>query len=228
MAFQVMTKNFEAPPVNPSEIFRYAFCGKNPAEDVRILAMASVEEALPVCSYKVCYVRMPIIREEGALDLGFGKIRSEGLYSNLEGCNEAVIFAATIGIGMDRLISKYGRISPSKSVMMQAIGAERIEALCDAFNMEIEAAACSEGKGTVFRYSPGYRDFSLTYQRGIFDLLKCNTAIGLSLNDSMLMSPSKSVTAIIGISEDPEQRCSKEKCERCDKKDCEFRFWEKR
>ena len=46
MAFQVMTKNFEAPPVNPSEIFRYAFCGKNPAEDVRILAMASVEEAL--------------------------------------------------------------------------------------------------------------------------------------------------------------------------------------
>ena len=48
------------------------------------------------------------------------------------------------------------------------------------------------------RFSPGYGDLSLEVQKEIFSLLDCPRKIGVSLGDSLLMTPSKSVTAIIG------------------------------
>jgi cobalamin-dependent methionine synthase I len=78
---------------------------------------------------------------------------------------------------------------------MQAIGAERIEALCDVVCAELKEIYGSVGD----RFSPGYGDFSLTAQRDIFTMLGCEKRIGLTLNDSLLMSPTKSVTAIIGL-----------------------------
>ena len=48
------------------------------------------------------------------------------------------------------------------------------------------------------RFSPGYGDFPLTAQRDIFAILDCPKRIGLSLNQSLLLSPTKSVTAVIG------------------------------
>ena len=95
---------------------------------------------------------------------------------------------------VDRLIAKYNRISPSKALIFQAIGAERAESLCDLFCDEMK-----EKYSTNPRYSPGYGDLPLDIQRDIFAVLDCPRKIGLTLNDSLLMSPSKSVTAIIGV-----------------------------
>ena len=106
-----------------------------------------------------------------------------------------MIFATTVGIGLDRLIMKYSRLSPSRAVCLQAIGAERIEALCDAFCDELK----SDFAVTSPRFSPGYGDFSINFQTEIFKALDCPRKIGLSLNSALLMSPSKSVTAIVGI-----------------------------
>ena len=74
---------------------------------------------------------------------------------------------------------------------MQALGAERVEALCDAF--------CAEFEGAKMRFSPGYGDLPLDTQRALFALLDCPRKLGLTLNESLLMSPSKSVTAIMGL-----------------------------
>ena len=92
------------------------------------------------------------------------------------------------------MIAKYGAISPSRAFMLQAIGAERIEALCNKFNSEISAKS-----QTAPRFSPGYGDLPIELQREIFLALDCPKRIGLTLNQSLLMSPTKSVTAIIGI-----------------------------
>jgi cobalamin-dependent methionine synthase I len=51
------------------------------------------------------------------------------------------------------------------------------------------------------RFSPGYGDLPLELQTNLFKVLDCQHFIGLTLNDSMLMSPSKSVTAIVGLRE---------------------------
>ena len=79
--------------------------------------------------------------------------------------------------------------------MMQAVGTERIEALCDRFFEDLK----TEYGRIKPRFSPGYADLSLNTQRYIFSLLDCPRRIGIFLNQSLLMSPSKSVTAFVGI-----------------------------
>ena len=111
---------------------------------------------------------------------------------------KAVIFASTVGIGMDRLIGKYNRISPSRAVVLQAIGSERVESLCDSFEDYLRERMGGEVKLRP-RYSPGYGDLPLSFQRDVFALLDCPRNIGVSLGESLLMTPEKSVTAIVGI-----------------------------
>ena len=60
-------------------------------------------------------------------------------------------------------------------------------------------------------------------QKDIFKVLDCERKIGLTLNESLLMSPSKSVTAIVGIAAKP-KKCKANKCDACDiSQDCQFR-----
>ena len=105
-----------------------------------------------------------------------------------------MLFAATIGVGMDRLIARYSALSPSKALALEAIGDERVESLCDYYNDLV----ADEYKVNAPRFSAGYGDLDLSLQKDIFKALPCAN-IGLTLNDSLLMSPSKSVTAIIGL-----------------------------
>ena len=85
---------------------------------------------------------------------------------------------------------------------MQALGAERIESLCDAFCRETAQELTRQGKTLLPRVSPGYGDIPLTMQKELFALLDCPRKIGLTLSDQLIMSPSKSVTALAGIKYD--------------------------
>ena len=103
--------------------------------------------------------------------------------------------------------------------MLQALGAERIEALCDSF---CDFLAAEYAPLTVRqRFSPGYGDLPLQNQRAFFDALQCHREIGLYLNESLLMSPTKSVTAIVGIG--PGENCTPTGCKACGKTDCAMR-----
>ena len=101
--------------------------------------------------------------------------------------------------------------------MMQAIGAERIEALCDAFCRAYgeEAGPCHP------RISPGYGDFPLEAQRRLLPLLDGPRRSGLTLNGSLFMSPTKSVTAIVGIGGG--DTCTHGGCAECGRTECAFR-----
>lgn len=172
-------------------------------------------------SYRVCWRSFPVARDGAALDLGFARTESAALGRNLEGCDEVVLFAATVGIGIDRLIARYRRVSPARSLMLQAVGAERVEALCDAFCAEIAERARREGRFPRPRFSPGYGDLPLELQRDVVVALDCARRIGVTLNESLLMSPSKSVTAIVGIGREP---CREAKgCAACAQTDCPYR-----
>ncbi len=192
----VLVKSYSSPQFNKKEILRYAGC-REMTQDVAALIDECLEECKDIFTYNICYCEVLPEVSTDAVDLSFFKVKSKSLAKNLAGCKKAVIFGATVGIEIDRLIAKYSRISPSKSVILQAIGAERIEALCNLFNEEIKDKYIY----TKPRFSPGYGDCPLDMQREIFRLLDCPRKIGLSLNDSLLMSPTKSVTAIIGITD---------------------------
>ena len=205
------------PPVDRREALRYAGVKEETPEMTALL-----QDCIQLCQNsltpRVCYAFYPVTRQDGQLDLGFAVTDSSALRRNLAGCDEIVLFAATIGLEMDRLIARYAHLSPSKSVMLQAIGAERIEALCDAFENEL----IRQGHEISPRFSPGYGDLPLDMQQDIFAALDCPKHIGVSLNESLLMSPSKSVTAIIGLDGEASERCT-HNCALCTLTNCIYR-----
>lgn len=206
----VFIKTFDEPNINIKEIYRY--CGMKEIDgNFENLVKECLNECKNVFKYSVCYTVLPC-------NSVFCGIDSTLLKTRLSNCENAVIFGATVGIGIDRLIEKYVNISPSKALIFQAIGAERTEGLCDAFCQFLK----KEYKNITSRFSPGYGDFPLSSQKEIFSLLGCEKRIGLTLNDSLIMSPSKSVTAVLGICDTETQNCT-EKCQNCGKKDCIFR-----
>lgn len=189
---------YPSPEIERREILRYMGCKAGDAQ-IDGLIDSCICESSNALSYKVIYTEVPILKDRDGIKLGEIPIVSRDLQKCLSGCDGAIIFAATVGLGIDRLINKYGRINPSRAVCFQALGAERIEALCDAFCKDISQKYAESCKKLRPRFSPGYGDLPLSLQRDIFNLLSCEKRIGLTLNDSLLMSPSKSVTAIVGI-----------------------------
>lgn len=212
----LLNKSYVEPPFCKNEILRYAGCG---AADDEILSLLDecINEVHDKLTYNVCYRVFDVSVKSGNCDFGVFKFNSEKLAVNLKNCEKAVVFAATVGVGIDRLIARYSRISLTKAYILQAIGTERIEALCDEFCADL---ATEFDMSLKPRFSPGYGDFSLDAQRDIFAVLDCERRIGLTLNDSMLMTPSKSVTAIIGVGGE-KTICNK--CSMCNMRDCKYR-----
>ena len=213
----VLTKTFPPPPIDKKEILRYAGV-KDSIPDIDALLCECLGEIADKLTYNVCYTQFPFEFSHDEVNLFFARTKSKKLRKNLEGCKSFILFAATVGIEIDRLILKYGKISPSKALMLQAIGAERIESLCNEFNRTIT----KEYGYTKPRFSPGYGDLALKIQQDFFRVLDPSRRIGLTLNSSMLMTPTKSVTAIIGIS-DKEEISIEHNCSSCNKTDCSFR-----
>jgi len=197
----VLTYSCELPPIDRREWFRY-MGAPNPSLELETLANDCAREAENCFVGRVCYCELPVHYTEAGVDLSFGETQSRSLSERLCGCERAIVFAATVGIGIDRLIAKYSHTSPAKALCLQALGTERIEALCDAFCQDVARKIGDAGEKLAPRFSAGYGDLSLTLQRDIFRVLDCSRRIGISLNESLLMSPTKSVTAIVGIRKD--------------------------
>ena len=209
-------KTYSPPPVRRKEILRYAGV-KGEASDIQRLLEECLQEAESKLIYRVCWELVPVAQKDESLDFVFAQTASRDLAKNLKGCEKAILFAATVGPQLDMLITRYSRISPAKALLLNAIGAERIESLCDLFCSELKV------KGLCLRprFSPGYGDLPLSFQKDIFRVLDCPGKIGLTLNESLVMSPSKSVTAFIGIGK---QDCDQSVgCAACRKQDCAYR-----
>lgn len=174
---------------NLKEISRYA----GGLKDEKLI-LSCLEEVSNKLVYKVCYRKFSLKTNGNTLDMDFTQVASVDLAKTLQNCDGIILFAATVGIEIDRLIFKYGKISPLKALVFQAIGAERIEWLCNQFCKDL-----AKDENVTPRFSPGYGDLPLEVQKDIFSALNCEKNIGLTLNDSMLMSPTKSVTAFVGI-----------------------------
>lgn len=123
---------------------------------------------------------------------------SRGLEHMLEGCDDLVIFAATLGQPFERLTKQWAYRWPSKSLILDACGSDRIESFVEAQVMDLQK---QEGKFASLRYSPGYGDFHLSKQGHILKVLEAHKKIGIAMNASYLMMPSKSITGVFGLSE---------------------------
>lgn len=155
--------------------------------------------------------------------VAFGGVvwRSVDLARHLRGCEKLLLFAATLGAEADRMVRQEQLRSMTRGAIVHAAGAAMVEQFCDARQEALSQEY--EGRGLYLRprYSPGYGDLSLTCQGDVFRLLELSKHLGLSLNGDFLMTPGKSVTAVIGISSNAEK--SFHRCALCGRIDCPFR-----
>ena len=141
-------------------------------------------------------------------------IGSRSLARNLAGCTECVLFAATAGPFCDMLVKRASVTSSAYASCCQAAGAAAIEAYCDLINDKIKDEYEVKGLYARPRFSPGYGDLALECQKDWFRLLDITKNTGIELTESLLMVPTKSVTAIIGLSPN-KLPCVKQGCEAC-------------
>ena len=206
------------------EAARYLGYGRNTADErTRMMiedAFSEVEKAVGPKS--ICRIFDVEQFSDGMIRIGNTEIKSSSLSRNLKGCVKVVLFGATLGAGVDQLIRRTSMTDMSRAVIQQACAAAVLEEYCDKKQLETGEELEKEGLYLRPRFSPGYGDFDIHYQKPLMQMLDCAKTIGLTMTDSYMMTPSKSVTAVIGASP-VKERCPVAGCEACDKTDCEYR-----
>ena len=109
----------------------------------------------------------------------------------------------------------------AKAAVGQAVCAAWLDALCAAYCESLQQGL-APGEYLTPPFSPGYGDWDLAAQQTVLDRLQAPKRLGLSLTGGGMLVPEKSVTALVGISDRPEEACG-QKCMRCRKTDCPFR-----
>lgn len=204
------------------EIYRYMGYpyGQEPGEAIREQVARCREQIDNAAQPRSVFGILPLrFLGEDRLELGDLTVQSRNLARHLRCCEQAIIFAATLGVPVDRLIARATAANIGEAVAMQAAAAALIEAYCDELHAEWSLAQEKQGWYLRTRFSPGYGDFSIRHQRDILNRLEAAKRIGLTLTDSLLLVPVKSVTAVVGMSREPNGE-RKTGCESCRNKDC--------
>ena len=184
-------------PFDEKEILRYAMLPSFAPKPEELPLEECLKAAKGAAQCRAVWRRYPLSRDGETLNLGFTKTESKDLKQHLEGCGEILLFACTAGAEMDRRIARAKLLSPAKGLLMHAIGAQQVEGGCDRLCASL-ADQFPDWQLTD-RFSPGYGDLTLEMQRDVMTALDCGRTVGITLTDSLLMTPSKSVTAIIGM-----------------------------
>ena len=190
--------------LNEREALRYLGFRGRPADDETVQAVREIGAALEKSLRPKSVSRRYAVRvSEAAVELDGWHIESVKLARHLRGAEAAYLFAATLGVQADAVCSAL------------------IEDYCDEMQAQLAAAEAEGGLYLRPRFSPGYGDFALESQREIFSRLACEKRIGLTLTDTLMMVPFKSVTAVIGVTGTP--ACAYNKCAACTNTACAFR-----
>ena len=185
---------------NRQEALRY-FRARSGDEDAEALVDAAYEklknELQPRYTVKRCGCRAggnTVTLENGTV------FRSKALARYVGGAKELFLFGATLGSRVDTALRRMAVTSVAAAGAGQAVAAALIETYCDDC-CDLLRQKLPEGQMLKWRFSPGYGDWSLEEQKLLFPVLDCARTIGLTLTESCMMAPVKSVTAVMAIEE---------------------------
>ena len=157
------------------------------------------------------------------------KILGKKIGEHLAGCDKVVLLSATVGEEIEETVTKkFQEGEYAFSLLLDAAATTAVEQLADAMEKAIQPKASAKGYNMRWRFSPGYGDWPLEQQPDILRLSH-GEEIGMSLSESLMLLPRKSITAIIGLykrnasMESPASHIAAKSCENCDKKDCPSR-----
>ena len=231
MSVSVLQLNPEEIRIDLDEALRYVGYRKSHPDPVFLELAEQVEEKIPaLLTPRVCYLEAQVQTEIERVDFGFLEVFSRGLAKHLSGCSRAYLFAATCGAALDREIARAQWRSAAEGALWDAMGSAAIEAVCNAVCdkfLQMESAGVHGGCLRT-RFSPGYADLPLETQPDFLRVLDTNRRIGLTITERLMMTPIKSVTAIVGVSHSEESDGieglhNKGNCAVCNMTDCAYR-----
>lgn len=201
-------------PVSVSEAARYMGVKGEPDDAVRKLIERADETARKYIVPKYVYRVSEAEVSDGGVRLGnLGLVLTgNDIKKHLGGCGKAVVFAATLSPEADKLIRRAGVTDMADALAMDCVCSALIEQVCDKAEEEIFREVKAAYR--TWRFSPGYGDLPIAVQEDLLKALNAQRRIGLTVTSENIMVPSKSVTAIIGISDVP-VRNKPGKCELC-------------
>ena len=166
---------------------------------------------------KVKVKRFKLAKDPLRLEESGDEILGQQMEDMLEDCEECILIGCTLGIVMERKIKFYAKVNMTKSTVMDAAASAYLEEYCDRYEETLGF------DNRTYRACPGYGDFPLELQGQFLDILDAPKRIGVCVNSSMMLTPTKSVTCVIGLGHNLKVS-SKKNCDFCNFKDkCQFR-----
>ncbi len=208
--------------IDKKEALRYLGIKGEPDSKTAELISLCEKELLKVIEPKFLFRKFEIEEASDGIDVENGSLllSGEGIKKHLSGCKSAVLMCATLGQGVDRLIRQLQITDLARAVIVDALSSSAIEQVCDYAEKEITDN--SKEYHLTSRFSPGYDDLPIEIQKDFLSLLSAQKKIGLCSTDSMLLTPRKSVTAIIGLSD--KKTADYKSCVNCSlKMNCRYR-----
>lgn len=204
------------------EILRYMGHRGEATDEINRMIDACLPYSSEKSAPKSTFVIKKINILPGGVLIDGTELKSAALKKNLDGCDEAIIFASTIGAETDRFISAQFAISPANAIIADAIATATIELYCDMLFEELGRSFEKEELFLRPRFSPGYGDLTLDNQKFFMEQTDASKRCGIYLTRSMMLTPAKSITGITGLSK-TKTGCPPSGCEVCSKKNCKFR-----
>ncbi len=191
---------------NRREVLQYlSWRGSEIPADVDAMIDTAMEDTLRAIRPKYTWKKSRIERREGLFlpELGLS-LPGKDARALLADCGSCILFAATLGAEMERLINSAQARDLSRAILLDCCGSAAIEAVCD----RVEETLHGVYPDAFFtdRFSPGYGDLPLELQYRLTAVLDTSRQIGLTLTDTCILIPRKSVTAIIGLADRPQTK----------------------
>lgn len=173
-------------------------------------------------SYSCVIRNVARVRDSATLIEGPVIFRSEVVARLLKACRKVAVVVVTIGNTLEDMANRLSRDGlVLQASILDAIGSDAVEKAADLAHSRIEKEANREGLATSRRFSPGYCDWDISQQVKVFRSVGPDLAT-VTLTDTCLMVPRKSISGIIGIGRGEAVR-DYNPCHSCDKHDCRGR-----
>lgn len=186
------------------EALRYLGAGNGADELLRAQVARMADKLTAVLQPRCVYRVFSLSHSEQAVCMPECGLTLAGRTVNtlLAHCTQAALLACTLGAEFDAMLRAAQARNMAQAVILDACGSAWVESGCNVAEQEL--AARFPGKFLTDRFSPGYGDLPLTLQPDICRTLDTEKHVGIYVSDSCLMNPSKSVTAVIGLADEPQ------------------------
>ncbi len=208
--------------IREEEALRYLGARGEADAGTRALLAAAAKRLEGCAEPRHAALRVRAAGNSAQVILGGFPVDSPALAAHLAGCEEAYLFAATLGAGVDRMMARCAKLDVAVAFALQAVAASALECYADDACAALAEECAREGLFLRPRFSPGYNGFSVAHQADILRTLQADRRLGLSETDSHMLTPLKSITAVIGLSPIP-QPCLEHKCAACGNLTCQYR-----